>query len=56
MSDFLTSREVTARLGVSRPTLRALVRNEGLPCLYLSDQLRRYPRAEFEAWLASRRV
>lgn len=56
MSDFLTTAEVRARLGVSKPTVRALVRDEGLPCLHLSPQLRRYPRAEFEAWLASRRV
>lgn len=55
MPDFLTERDVAAKLNVSRFTLRTWrARGEGPPAITLASRTVRYPRELLERWLASR--
>lgn len=52
VTDYLTPTEVADRIQVSRPTLSYWrARNRGPLSIQIGQSVR-YPRAEFEAWLA----
>jgi excisionase family DNA binding protein len=53
--EFLTSEEVLQVLRVSKPTLTRWVREGVLPVYRFGRQLR-FPKDEFEAWVAAQRA
>ena len=48
--DYESKQEVAARLGVSTRTIDNLM-GRGLPYVAITGKLRRFPRAEVDAWL-----
>ncbi len=51
MNEYLTLDEVAEMLRVSKPTVKRVVREQGLPALKLGDRVWRFKRADVEAWV-----
>jgi excisionase family DNA binding protein len=55
VNDYLTAAEVADLLRVSRPTVLAAVKKQGLPAVRLG-RVWRFPRADVEAWLEEQKT